>query len=545
MASGSTSSRKKDIATGGPTSFDWKNPDYTTIVLERIDRLRRIRRGSAKDLAALKLWYTDHIADFISDFGVTSDPRNAAKGRQIFVPFVLFPKQVELVNWIIDRWQKGESGTIVKSRDCGASWLIVCVSASLCLFHKDLSIGIGSAREDKVDRSGDPDCVFWKLRTFLKNLPTEFNGGFDEKHSAHMRVWIPETGSSVTGEAGDQIGRGGRKAIFFIDESAHLERPQLIDASLAATTDTRIDASSVNGSANSFAERARSGRIPRFDFSWRDDPRKDDAWYARKCLELDEVTRAQEIDCSFTASAEGLLIPSIWINAAIDAHLKLGIQVTGERYAALDVGDQGADKNAFAGRRGILLERLSSWSGKNSDIFATTVKAFDLCDAGDYRDLYYDADGLGAGVLGDARRINEDRSKAGRPPITVKPFRGSGAVDSPAQELVPGRRNEDFFANMKAQSWWSLRRRFEATYRAIEGQRPFEPDDLISISSECSELSALMLELSQPTYHLNSVGRILIDKTPDGCRSPNLGDAVMICYAPITRYFALWTKLGR
>ncbi len=80
---------------------------------------------------------------------------------------------------------------------------------------------------------------------------------------------------------------------------------------------------------------------------------------------------------------------------------------------------------------------------------------------------------------------------------------------------------------------------------AIEGQRPFEPDDLISISSECSELSALMLELSQPTYHLNSVGRILIDKTPDGCRSPNLGDAVMICYAPITRYFALWTKLGR
>jgi len=39
------------------------------------------------------------------------------------MPFILFPKQVELVNWIIERWQRGESGTVVKARDVGASWI--------------------------------------------------------------------------------------------------------------------------------------------------------------------------------------------------------------------------------------------------------------------------------------------------------------------------------------------------------------------------------------------------------------------------------------
>jgi hypothetical protein len=72
-------------------------------------------------------------------------------------------------------------------------------------------VGFGSSKEDKVDRSGDPDSLFWKARFFLKNLPPEFRGSWDEsEHSAHLRLQFPDTGSPVIGEAGDQIGRGGR-----------------------------------------------------------------------------------------------------------------------------------------------------------------------------------------------------------------------------------------------------------------------------------------------------------------------------------------------
>jgi phage terminase large subunit len=167
------------------------------------------------------------------------------------------------------------------------------------------------------------------------------------------------------------------------------------------------------------------------------------------------------------------------------------------------------------------------WSGKNSDIFSTVAKTLHLCDVHGYTDFKYDADGLGAGVRGDARVLNEKRS----PPIGVTPFRGSEGVFRPTAEDVKGRKNEDFFANRKAQAWWSLRTRFQKTYRAVVEGQPFEPDELISIASGCDNRAKLQIELSQPTYRINAVGKIVIDKAPDGMKSPNLADSVMIKFA--------------
>ena len=60
------------------------------------------------------------------------------------VPFILFPKQIELVCWIVDSWRAGEGGLIEKSRDSGMSWLNVSLAATLCLFHDGLVVGFGS-----------------------------------------------------------------------------------------------------------------------------------------------------------------------------------------------------------------------------------------------------------------------------------------------------------------------------------------------------------------------------------------------------------------
>src|SRR5262249_6506029 len=81
---------------------------------------------------------------------------------------------------------------------------------------------------------------------------------------------------------------------------------------------------------------------------------------------------------------------------------------------ALDVADEGVDRCAFAGRHGVLLEALESWSGKGGDILATTHRAVHLCDTHGYATLFYDSDGLGAGVRGDMRAVNEPRRDAGR-----------------------------------------------------------------------------------------------------------------------------------
>ena len=145
--------------------------------------------------------------------------------------------------------------------------------------------------------------------------------------------------------------------------------------------------------------------------------------------------------------------------------------------------------------------------------------------------------------------INELRQAEGRGTITATPFRGSGSVFDPEDEAVPGdngkaaRLNKDFFANAKAQSWWHLRKLFRNTFRALNGM-DYNPDEIISISSEIENIDRLLMELSQPTWSKNAVGKILVDKQPEGTKSPNLADAVMINYAPMDSSLDNWAKLA-
>jgi phage terminase large subunit len=514
--------------------FDWKNPQYARIWAQRAVRLRWLR-ARTDALPGLRSYYAEHLADFVCDFGVTADPRLALlhPPRDVLMPFLLFPKQRAWVDWVLELARAKEAGVTEKSRDCGISWLAMATAVSLCLFNRGMVIGVGSAKEDKIDRTGDPDCLFWKARTFLKHLPPEFRGSWDEtRHTAHMRIQFPETGSAIVGEAGDSIGRGGRSSIYFVDEAAHLERPHLIEASLASNTDCRVDISSVSGLANPFAEKRHSGRVKVFTFSWRDDPRKGEAWYAEQQRKLDPVTLASEIDIDYRASTEGALIPMIWVQSAVGALERLSIEPSGARCAALDIADEGRDRNAFAARHGQRLAFLASWSGKSRDIFSSVQQCFLYCDQLGYRSFRYDGDGMGAGVRGDARVVNGQRKSQGLHWVDDVVYRGSAAPLDPDGEMTPGRKNKDFFANLKSQSWWSLRQRFQATHRAVAEGGEFDPDELISIAPDLDELQQLLQELAQPTYSINNAGKIVIDKAPAGFKSPNLADAVCIAFAP-------------
>ena len=527
-----------------PFPFDWKAPDYRSVFEWRLERLRRIRAEPAV-LPALKTFYRDHPAQFIIDWGMTSDSRNLDIGRPAAMPFILFPRQEEWCTWFRERQAKRERGLTEKSRDIGISWLCVSMAVHTTLFNDGSVVGLGSRKEEYVDNGDDPKSLFWKVRYVLENLPAEFRGGWTRKKNAkHMHVRIPDTGASINGEAGDNIGRGDRTTWYLVDEARYIEHPDSVDAGLLSTTNCRQDVSSVRGLNNPFAQLRHSGKVPVFTFHWRHDPRKDDAWYAKVCAENDPVKVASEYDINYSASVDGVVIPSAWVQAAIGAHTKLGIEPSGARSAALDVADEGRDKNALAGRCGILLEYVEEWSGKGDDIFGTVQRALGICDGRDYGTLRYDADGLGAGVRGDARVINERRREIGDPEIDVAPFRGSGAVHNPEGEMVLKRKNKDYFANAKAQAWWALRIRFQMTFRAITEGMEYDPDEIISISPDITDLMKLVQELSQPTYSLNGAGKLLIDKMPDGMKSPNLADSVMIAFEPAGGFIAMWERLA-
>lgn len=502
------------------------------------ERNRRLAwmRADPRRAPMLRHYYAQHIATFIDDWGTTLDPRLLSRGGSAIIPFHLFPKQVDMVDFMLARFHGNESGVILKARDCGASWCAMSMLCALCLFNDNFAAIIGSALEVKIDQTGVPGTLMAKARMFLNGLPEEFRGGWSgDKHSAHMRLWFPN-GSSIQGQAGLQIGRGERAAIVVCDEWAFVEHADTVDASLAATSDVKLYISSVNGPDNNFAVRARNDAIPRFVYSWRDDPRKasDPGWKERKVAADGLRKFQQEYECDFLAGTAGQLIPREHVEACIDAHLKLAIKNTGRRYAGFDVGN-GGDPSAFAVVHGCVVEHVEAWpSGTN--LMAELRKAFGLADKYELTEFCADAVGIGAGIEGDAQQINAEREAKGLRKIRVVPFKGSEAALFPKRPAVPGSsyRTEDYYLNRKAQAYDWLRYRAALTHRAVNGDPPKDTDNLLFISSKVPDMGQLLMELGQITAEQTVGGKLKIDKYGDGF-SPNRADALVMAAAPRVR----------
>ena len=384
--------------------FDWRNPDYRPVFEARIERLKRLRADPGI-LPGLKEFYATHPVEFIMDWGMTFDPRNVERGFEAVTPFLLFPKQEEFVRWVVDRWQGREDGLVEKSRDMGASWLCVAVACWMWLFKPGTVIGFGSRKEEYVDKLGDPKSLFWKVRQFIALLPVEFQPrGYNERvHAPSMRILNPENGATIVGESGDNIGRGNRTSVYFVDEAAFLERPEQVDAALSQTSNCKLHVSTPNGAGNPFYRKRHSGRIPVFVFDWKDDPRKDQGWYEKQRATLDPVIVAQEIDRDYTASVTNAFIPGEIVTACLSQG-PADVRAVGPLQVGVDVARFGDDKTVITFRQGRLVypqivfgkadvvdvagrvkDAINSWGGKVSQIAVDTI-------------------GIGAGVADMLRR---------------------------------------------------------------------------------------------------------------------------------------------
>ena len=135
------------------------------------------------------------------------------------------------LEWLKERERRKENGLVEKSRDQGATYLCAVYAVHAWLFRPGSSVGFGSRKLDLVDRRGDPDCIFEKIRGVLYSLPGwMLPTGFSRtKHDNSAKLLNPATGATITGEGGDDIGRGGRKTLYFVDEAAFLEHPTSVE----------------------------------------------------------------------------------------------------------------------------------------------------------------------------------------------------------------------------------------------------------------------------------------------------------------------------
>jgi len=534
-------------------------PDYVAEYAARQHRIRRIRADAVLRFG-LKERYRDDPVAWINHWAVTYDPRVAGTDIPTTMPFVLFRRQVEAVEFLHALVRGQQNGLFEKSRDMGLTWIACAFSVWLWLYWPGAAVGWGSRKEQLVDKIGDPDSIFEKMRILIRNLPKfMLPAGFSESDDMpFMKLVNRETGATITGEAGDNIGRGGRKLIYFKDESAHYERPEKIEAALADNTNCQVDISSVNGLGNVFHRRREAGteyrpgkplvrdRVNVFIMDWRDHPAKDQRWYdeRRAKAESDGLLHvfAQEVDRDYSASVEGVIIPAAWVTSAIDAHLKLGFDDSGGYSAGLDPADEGGDLHALALRKGVVLKHVEDW-GKG-DVGEATRKAVEHL-SGLTVDIQYDCIGVGAGVKSEANRLASEKDGDGKPLLPkglhFVAWSASAAVLNPEQRVEPDGRdeesplNKDFYANLKAQGWWELRRRFERTHKAVTEDERHDPATLISLPSDLSNLQKLRKELSQATRGKTGALKMVVNKTPEGTRSPNMADAVVMAYWPCPR----------
>lgn len=392
------------LSTQLPENWDWRNPDYDAVFDQRIQRLEYLRAHPEVTPRVFE-FYRDSPADFINDWGMTFDPRLAERGLRTIVPFLLFPRQREFIDWMYERWKNREDGVVEKSRDMGVSWLTVGFAAWMMIFRDGTVFGFGSRKEEYVDKIGDPKSLFWKLREFINLLPSEFQPpSWDpQKHAPFMKIQNPDNGSFVTGEAGDNIGRGNRTSIYVVDESAFLERPDAADAALSQTSNCRIHVSTPNGVGNPFHRKAHDGKTKKFIFDWRDDPRKDEAWYEDQKSRLDPVVVAQEIDRSYTASVDNAFIPGDLVTAA-SRRGAADIMPFGPMLVGVDVARFGNDKTVITFRQGRVC--LSQQVAGKLDVVdvAGRVKDAVMLHLSDVAQIAVDTIGIGAGVADILRR---------------------------------------------------------------------------------------------------------------------------------------------
>jgi phage terminase large subunit len=453
---------------------------------------------------------------WLASWAWTFDPRESPS----LLPFDPFGRQAEFLAWLAEREARQEDGLVEKSRDMGVTWLCAAFALHRWLFRRGFKCGFGSRKLDLVDRKGDPDCIFEKLRFVLYRLPAwMLPPGFDRKrHDCEGKLLNPHNGSAITGEGGDDIGRGGRSSVYFVDEAAHLEHPKLVDAALAQTTRVRIDVSTPRGPGNPFATKRHSGRVPVFTFHWRDDPRKGEAWYEAERKRLgDPVIVAQELDIDYTASLEGIVIPGAWVRAAVN----LDLPRSGRCACGLDVAEAGSALSVLVPRWGPFVGDPVSWGQANTT--QTAHRAAEECRRLQAAVLSYDVCGVGAGVRGALASFE------GRLPFYCNAVNGGA---SPTEAVWPDKRtSKERFLNFRAELWWLVRARFERAYEYVTLGVAHAPEDMISIPDH----PQLIAELSLPTYSLTETGKVRIEGKEQmrrrGVKSPDHADALATSFA--------------
>ncbi len=286
--------------------MDWKT-QREKILDERIETNARANKDMGFRKEVLFKCLEDSVY-WCNNFAWTFDPRQEFFANRN-LPFILFPEQVEYVRWIEILLRNNDDGLIEKSRDMGISYAtLIPIVLYRFLFH-EFNAKLGSRIESYVDKPGDPDSLFWKIKYNLRRqpkwmLPEEFS---HETHITYMKVSRPDNSNTITGEsANENFARAGRNNLTVFDELAFWPWSKASWESSGESTTTRLAISTPPpiGRDSFFYKLGMSGRVRKFTFHYKDDPRKDKKWEEKQKKKKTEEEFERELNISYEGSLE-------------------------------------------------------------------------------------------------------------------------------------------------------------------------------------------------------------------------------------------------
>lgn len=521
--------------------------------------------------------------DFINGWCDVYEPRNLGKpDRRVRSPMVLFRRQDEFVRFLFACMLGDANGLVDKSRDMGATWTALSFSDWMWTFQGGSAIGWGSNKFEQVDKLKEPDTIFEKLRQQILAVPDVFRPPVTRGVDLKLGICAhPTNGSVISGQGGDNIGRGGRKRIVFTDEDAHIVDAEAVELSLSENTRCRVAISSAGPPGTVYDRKREAGRewcvgdavvrdrVNVFVMDWTDHPEKTQEWYAGrwafyKSSGMPSVV-AREIDRNPMGAQEGIIIAYEYVEAAVDAHRVLGFEDDGGWWGGQDVADEGVDMNALVRGRGVVAKRADEW-GQSRDPGESARRAFRLCRGTSPIELQYDCIGLGTNIKSEFNRLTQDES-VDTSWLTLTPWNAGAKVLSPGDRVIKNDpqspTNKNYFENFKAQAWWSVEQMFRKTWMCVEAAKDdrlevdesaaetfylvtdgdgnvlrYGAGELISLDSSSIDdalLKKLMRELSQATWGQSARLKQMVNKAPKGSKSPNLADALVMGRFPAPR----------
>ncbi len=238
---------------------------------------------------------------FLKKYAVIQHP---LKGK---VPFALYPFQEKSIN----DFKSNNYNIILKARQLGISTLTAGYSLWMMTFQTDKNILVIATKQDTAKN------LVTKIRVMHANLPSWVRSSCVEDNKLSLRY---SNGSQVKAiSSTEDAGRSEALSLLVIDEAAFIDKIDTIWTAAQSTLSTGgqcIALSTPNGVGNWFHRTWVGAEEGTNDWNmiklhWTVHPEREQKWRDEQDKLLGPSGAAQECDCDFITSGQGVIDPRI------------------------------------------------------------------------------------------------------------------------------------------------------------------------------------------------------------------------------------------